>query len=105
MFTPVYEYAFPCVPLEIYNQVQTLTSQRLAGELRGSVRDSELQMAIMRLNALKAHLDKVPHPDLSTLDGYNNCVSMTRNYATQMVAKGGQATYTNYFSMLMKAGA
>jgi hypothetical protein len=104
MFTPVYEHAFPCVPRDIYEKVMALTPEKLSRELRGSVRDSELQTAALRLTALQEHLSHVPKLDIGTKKGARKCAEITQRKVRELSGKTIMHVTMNYFAMLSKVG-
>ena len=105
MFTPVYEHAFPCIPTEIYEKVMDLTPEKLSRELRGSVRDSELETAVLRLKVLQEHLSHVPKLDIRIASEARQCAQLTEQKVKdlqRMFNRTGWLPYLtmNYFAML-----
>lgn len=97
VYAPVYEFAFPCIPKDIYEKVMALTPETLSRELRGSVRDSELETAVLRLKVLQEHLSRVPKLDLGTREDAIQCAQITERNAKRLA---GSFKSTNYFAML-----
>ena len=109
IYSPVLDQAFPCIPSTIYDKVMSLTPEALSRELRGSVRDSELQTAILRLKALQEHFQHIPRYDLSDSEQAARCADTTRETAyrlAQQYDSGGYGSERfitgNYFTMMLK---
>lgn len=101
LYTPVYDNAFPCIPLEIYEKVMGLTAQELAKELRGSIRDSELEVTIDRLNALKEHLSSVPQYDMNDASQAEDCLDLTSSKVDELLMSRDKISIAgNYFAFL-----
>lgn len=109
IYSPVLDQAFPCIPSAIYDKVMSLTPETLSMELRGSIRDSELQTAILRLKALQEHFQHIPRYDLSNPKQAAQCADTTKETANKLAQQYNYENIRterfitgNYFVMMMK---
>jgi len=106
--TSVFDQAFPCIPSGIYDKVMALTPETLSKELRGSIRDSELQTAVLRLKALQEHFRNIPRYDLTDPGQARKCADKTKEAADELKQhyktsrnKSVSMLIGNYFAMMM----